>query len=80
MRWKPEATKDLTELAGPTKRIAPRGLLLANPGKQTPTQDSYNIECGKCHMVIYRAENSFDAKAFQDAKKKHYSVSPACEE
>jgi hypothetical protein len=80
MRWKPEATKDLTELAGPMKRIAPRGLLLANPGKQWPAQDSNNIECGKCHMVIYRVEKSFDAKGFQEAKRKHYSASPACEE
>jgi len=62
------------------KRIAPRGLLLANPGKQSPIQDSSGIECGKCHAVIYRIDNGFDAQAFQEARKKHYSVSPVCEE
>jgi hypothetical protein len=61
------------------KRIAPRGLLLANPGKQTPIQDANGIECGKCHAVIYRADSGFDVRAFQEARKKHYSVSSACE-
>ena len=71
--------KDLIELGGPIKRIAPKGLLLAGAGKQTPIQDPSNIECGSCHMVIYRADKGFDTKAFQEAKKNHYSVSPACE-
>jgi len=68
------------ELSGPLKRIAPKGLLLANPRKQAPIQDSSGIECGKCHKVIYRADKGFDAKAFQEAKNKHYSVSPACKD
>ena len=78
MVWTP-ALKDLMEASGPLKRIAPKGLLLANPGKQTPIQDSSSIECGKCHLVIYRADKVFDAKAFGEARKMHYSSSPACE-
>ena len=62
------------------KRIAPRGLLLANPAKQTPIQDSGEIECGSCHEVIYKADNGFDVNEFQSAKEKHYSISPACKE
>ena len=67
------------ELSGPMKRIAPKGLMLANPGKQAPIQDSNIIECGKCGTVIYRADGGFDVKAFDEAKRKHYSNSPACE-
>jgi hypothetical protein len=77
--WNPVPKKDLMELSGPLKRIAPKGLLLANPGKQTPIQDPSSIECGKCHVVIYRADKGFDAKAFKKARKMHYSISPACE-
>ncbi|MGA2973069.1 MAG: hypothetical protein ABSE39_10695 [Candidatus Bathyarchaeia archaeon] len=80
MVWKPAPKQDLTELSGPLKRIAPRGLLLANPGKQAPIQDSNGIECGKCHTVIYRADKGFDVKALQEARKMHYSISPACKE
>ncbi len=79
MLWKPASKKELTELAGPLKQIAPKGLLLAKPGKQAPIQDSSSIECGKCHVVIYRADKGFDAKAFQEARKMHYSIFPACE-
>jgi hypothetical protein len=61
------------------KRMAPRGLLLAYPRRQAPVQDSQSIECGICHIVIYRAESVFDPQAFEAARKKHYSVSPACE-
>jgi hypothetical protein len=66
------------ELSGPLKLIAPKGLLLANPGKQAPVQDSNDIECGKCHVVIYTADKGFDAKAFQEARNRHYSISPSC--
>jgi hypothetical protein len=66
------------ELSGPLKRIAPKGFLLANPGKQAPIQDPNGIECGECHVVIYEADKEFDAKAFQEARKRHYSISPAC--
>jgi hypothetical protein len=51
--------------------------MLGNPGKQAPIQDS-GIECGNCHMVIYKSDKEFDAKAFQEAKEKHYSTSPDC--
>jgi hypothetical protein len=61
------------------KRIAPKGLLLVNPDKQDPMQDPNSIECGSCHTVIYKADKGFDAKAFEEAKKNHYSASPACE-
>ena len=77
--WKSAPKKDLTELSGPLKRIAPRGLLLTNLGKRTPIRDSAGIECGRCHVVIYIAEKEFDAKAFQEARKLHYSISPSCE-
>jgi hypothetical protein len=50
------------------------------PGKQAPDQDSKSIECGVCHSVIYKAEDVFDKEAFQEARRKHYSASPACEE
>jgi len=76
--WKPAPRKDLTELSGPMKRIAPRGLLLAKPGKQSPVEDPGGIECGKCHAVIYRADKGFDAKALEEARNMHYSISPAC--
>ena len=79
MLWKHVPKKELTELSRPLKQIAPKGLLLANPGKQAPIQDSSIIECGKCHMVIYKADKEFDAKAFQEARKMHYSFYPACE-
>jgi len=79
MLWKPAPKKDLTELSGPMKQVTPKGLLLANPGKQTPIQDSKSIECGKCHAVIYTAKEKFDPKAFQDAKRTHYTISPTCE-
>jgi hypothetical protein len=61
------------------KQVTPKGLLLANPGKQAPVQDPKSIECGKCHVVIYTANERFDPKAFQDAKRIHYSISPTCE-
>jgi len=76
--WKPTSRKDLIELSGPLKRIAPKGLLLARPGKQGPIQDTNSIECGKCHMVIYDADKGFDTKAFQEARNRHYSISPEC--
>jgi len=62
------------------KRITPRGLLLANWEREASVQDPRGIECGKCHVVIYRAEKGFDAKAFEEARKKHYSNSPGCDE
>lgn len=80
MLWKPVRKKDLIELAGPIKRIAPKGLMLSNPGKQAPNQDSDSIECGKCQTVIYKADDGFDANAFDEAKRKHYSSSPTCKE
>jgi hypothetical protein len=77
--WKAAPKQDLIEGSDPLKQIAPKGLLLANPGHQAPIQDS-GIECGKCHMVIYRADTEFDAKAFQRARNNHYSISPACKD
>jgi len=71
--------RDLMELSGPIKRMAPKGLILARPGKQTPIESSNSIECGKCHMEIYRADDGFNANEFQEAKRKHYSNFPACE-
>ena len=72
--------RDISELAGPMKRLAPRGLLLARPGKQAPVQDpGSGIECGTCHAVIYTAEGGFDRDAFEAARKKHYVISPECE-
>jgi len=76
--WKPVPKKDLTELSGPLKQIAPRGLLLANPGKQAKVEESNGIECGTCHTVIYRPDKGFDAEALEDARKTHYSTSPTC--
>lgn len=76
--WKPAPKTELNDLSGPLKRIAPRGLLLANPGKQAPDQKPGEIECGICHAVIYGTNKDFDANALEEAIKKHYSVSPAC--
>ena len=75
--WKPGRTRELSEVAGPMKRISPRGLLLAQTGKQQPAQEP-GIECGKCHRIIYRPEKQFDSEAFQKAKRAHYSLSPDC--
>jgi phage FluMu protein Com len=79
MNWRPVAKKDLRELSAPIKRIAPKGLILTNPEKKRPSQDSGWIECGKCHKVIYKADKGFDEAAFKEARKKHYSLSPTCE-
>jgi hypothetical protein len=79
MIWRPVAKKELMELSGPIRRIAPRGLTLTNPEKEKPIQNSGWIECGKCHKVIYKADKGFDASAFREARKKHYSLSPTCE-
>jgi len=80
MQWRPTASKDLRELAGPMKRVAPRGLLLANPGKQAPVPDAEVVECGVCHKVIYRAVGGgFNSEEFRAERKKHYAVSPGCE-
>jgi len=77
MSWNPSRTKEPNEVSGPMKRIAPKGLLLAHPGKQGPAPDS-NVECGKCHTIIYRPDRKFDATALQAAMKAHYSTSPKC--
>lgn len=76
--WRPAPKRNSTEPSGPMKRIAPRGLLLANPGKQAPVEDPGEIKCGKCQMVIYRVDKRFDVKALEEARKMHYSISPAC--
>ena len=78
MIWRPIAKKDLIELSSP-RRIAPRSLTLTNPEKERPVQEYGWIECGKCHKVIYKADKGFDAAAFQEARDRHYSVSPECE-
>jgi ribosomal protein S27AE len=78
--WKPAPKNDSTELSGPLKQIAPRGLLLANPGKQTSVEESDAIECGTCHAVIYRVGKEFDVKALEEARNAHYSISPECRE
>jgi len=79
MRWRPAEKKDLRELGGPIKRITPRGLSLAAAREQAPAQESSGIECGTCHMVIYKPDGVFDPEAFREAKDRHYSSSPACE-
>ena len=76
--WKPAPKKDLSELSGPMKRIAPRGLVLAVSGKQAPIQDPNAIECGNCHVVIYRSDRGYDAKELEKARERHYATSPAC--
>jgi acetyl-CoA carboxylase beta subunit len=73
------AKKELIELSAPIRRIAPRSLILTNPEKERPIQESSWIECGKCHKVIYKADKEFDAAAFQEARNRHYSISPECE-
>jgi hypothetical protein len=78
MSWRPVARKDLKELSAPIRRIAPRGLILTNPEKNRPIHDSGWIECGRCHKVIYKADKGFDEAVFKEARKKHYSASPAC--
>jgi hypothetical protein len=77
MSWNPGRAKEPNDVSGPVKRIVPKGLLLANPGKQAPAPDS-NVECGKCHMIVYSPDRKFDAKALQLAMKAHYSTSPQC--
>jgi len=79
MRWRPVAKRDIRELEGPVKQLAPRGLLLARPGKQAPRQESNDIECGVCHAIIYRAEGGYDKEVFLAARMRHYSLSPRCE-
>src|SRR5208337_1679837 len=76
--WKPILAKDPSEVSGQLKRISPKGLLLANPGRQTPIQDSNNIECGNCHAVIYRADIKFDTTVLQEAITAHQLTSPGC--
>jgi len=78
MRWRPVTKPDIRELGGPMKRLTPKGFLLANPGKQVPDVESEGVECGVCHVVIYRSEGSFDTQAFLAARKKHYEASPGC--
>jgi len=68
------------DLSGPLKRVVPKGFLLAKPGRQAPTENPRSIECGKCHALIYSVDREFDEKAFQEARRKHYLVSPACGE
>ena len=80
MRWRPEEKKDLVEVGGPVKRIAPRGLLLVNSDRRPSDEDPRIIECGRCHKVIYTADKGFDVEAFYEARKQHYSSSPECEE
>ncbi len=78
MSWRASRTRELAEIAGPMKQIAPRGLLLGPSRRQQPKMES-GIECGKCHLVIYRPDREFDAEAFQKAKKMHQELSPTCE-
>ena len=78
MSWRASRTRELAEIAGPMKQIAPRGLLLGPARRQQPKMES-GIECGKCHLVIYRPDREFDAEAFQKAKKMHHELSPTCE-
>jgi hypothetical protein len=80
MLWRPEQKKDLVEVGGPMKRVRPRGLVLVAPENRSSDEDSSIIECGRCHKVIYRADEGFDSDAFQQAKKAHYSNSPECEQ
>jgi len=77
MSWRASRTRELSEIAGPMKQIAPRGLILGPSRKQRPDLES-GIECGICHLVIYRPDGGFDAEAFQRAKKMHLAESPTC--
>jgi len=80
MRWRPVPKRDISEVAGPVKRIAPRGLLLGGPQRQASPQGSGDgIECGVCHSVIYRPDGVFDKGDFDAARKRHYAASPDCE-
>ena len=80
MRWRPVLKRDISEAAGPMKRIAPRGLLLGGPQRRVSVHGSGDgIECGVCHAVIYRPEGVFDKGEFDAARKKHYAASPVCE-
>jgi len=78
MRWRPYLQKDSDETLAQTKRLNPKGFLLANPGKQAPLQNSKGIECGKCHAIVYSSEREFDMTAFKTALKEHYAISPDC--
>jgi len=77
MRWRLYPRVESREIAGQTKHLNPKGLLLANPGKQLPNIDSEGIECGKCHAIVY-SEREFDMAAFKAALKGHYATSPDC--
>ncbi len=77
MSWRASRTRELSEIAGPMKQIAPRGLILGPSRKQRPDLE-LGIECGICHLVIYRPDGKFDGEAFQKAKKMHLATSPTC--
>ncbi|HUO42272.1 MAG TPA: hypothetical protein VMU35_04790 [Methylomirabilota bacterium] len=77
-RWKPYPQKGSTEAQRQTKRLNPKGFLLANPGKQAPNPDFTGIECGRCHTIVYPPDKKFDMASFKIALKKHYETSPDC--
>jgi len=37
-----------------------------------------SVECGKCHMIIYRPITKFDRQAFEDSLRTHYAKSLEC--
>ena len=51
---------------------------MANPRKQSLSPNFREIECGKCHAVVYTPEKEFDMIAFKTALKAHYVISPDC--
>ena len=78
MRWKPYPQKDFADDKGQIKRLNPKGLLLANPGKQAPNLNSRGIECGKCHTIVYPPDKEFEMASFKRALREHYTTSPDC--
>jgi len=78
MRWRPYTQTDSSDVSGQNKQLNPKRFLLANPGKQSPGPNSTEIECGKCHAIVYSPEKEFDMAAFKAALKGHYVISPDC--
>jgi len=48
---------------------------VTQPPSVNPTE---NIECGKCHQVIYTPVGQIDENAFNEATEVHYTKSPQC--
>jgi hypothetical protein len=79
IQWKPNLKKELIEVSGPMRRIAPKGLLIS-PNRPEGLQDFNTVKCGRCHAVIYVPDREFNKLSFKEAMKRHYSLSPECRE